>query len=216
MAGVRQKNGIQLTRRRDVELARSRRAVAMGLPAPPTTARSAPATEAGRAAADYRMAWRPKHLARLARSGRPTFTLLATSSLTPDQSDQLLSLAKELDRLPEVDADAKLVAEILRLQSLAEKHTQLGQAADTARKAHSDTVKRHKSELEAAWKKMRITENRCQQAGDAARKLDELRFRNPWFFTPDGKPRLRTAVALILLRRPAEVFSHLLRGPADF
>ena len=63
---------------------------------------------------------------------------------------------------------------------------------------------------------MRITENRCQQAGDAARKLDELRFRNPWFFTPDGRPRLRTAVQLILLRRPAEVFSHLLRGPADF
>ena len=63
-------------------------------------------TEAGRAAADYRSGVAAEASRATSEIWTCYFTLLAASSLTPDQSDQLLSLAKELDRLPEVDADA--------------------------------------------------------------------------------------------------------------
>ena len=188
------KNGIQLTRygRRSRPIPACH---AMGLPAPPTTARSVPVTEAGQAAADYRSAV----AAEASRATSEIWTCLhlrcwRLPASRPTRAISCYRWRRNSTGFPRLTPTRRLVAKILGLQSVAAKHGEWSQAADTARKAHSDTVKRHKSELEVAWKKMRVTENRCQQAGDAARKLDELRFRNPWFFTPDGRPRLRTAV----------------------
>jgi hypothetical protein len=112
---------------------------------------------------------------------------------TPDDDEDLLSLARELGRLDKIDADQLIVSSAISALEKIAAGADRSQAAHDARLAYEETKKRHKVELEKSWKAMRLAESTAGEAFEARCALDVARSRHPEFFAVgDGLPRLPT------------------------
>ena len=142
-----------------------------------------PTTEAGQQAVAYAKSLASERTNEAAAQWLAYIGLLSKTKRTRDQADSLLAAAAELGRLPQVEADQILVAEIVRLESLVASGARSCPKRTLPRRRNSRRRRRrHKTELNAAWKKMRQAESNASETGEARFTIQKLALTNPEFF----------------------------------